>query len=464
MSAYGATLTESTQAYILFASVSDVPVAVEAQSTTAEFQLENIVETDPAIPSPLMVPGKFGRAAQGDAMSFQVLDHEEGPGHAETPGLEPPRSLHWNSASSKVDAAMHDLVSSAPRILVCGKRSSSTSASSIALINRLLSETTIKHSTAQDGVTFLDLDFSSPAFGCPGTISVTRMQTFVLGPSYTHPLAPKSTSRNQVVALHPIGSDETLNAYGPSKAVIEHLMRADKSLLALPWVIRTGAWIATASIQDLTQLHNTVSPDLVLYVDSSKSSSCYDAAVALAQIESTKLAHAPSSRSAAVSYLADHRNALQSHFRLYGYVDDVPLWHLASLPAPSTRRLVLSINDRKKGLSFVALRGGLLRWEDILEVLQEALVTLVVAQATGTKSSRDLAPILLRDVGHLDMHPLGLGYIHQVDELSGVIYLNTPIGGSQIQECLDNGLDLGLILEKPGTSGRFGRQLLFEQT
>jgi len=132
------------------------------------------------------------------------------------------------------------------------------------------------------------------------------------------------------------------------------------------------------------------------------------------------------------------------------------------MPADDVRQLVLSINDHEKGLSFVSVRGGVLRDEDILEALQGALVTLVGGKSATRPLPRATLVHPLKDDGSDDLRHLGLAYVEQIDEMSSMIRLHTPVTASQIRECLGNGLEIGLVLEKPGPYGWGGRQLLFE--
>lgn len=458
MSVHGATLTESISTHTLFAPVSDVPLPIQAQTKFAEFQLESVAREDSTAPSLLNIPGKFGLAA-GSALSFRVLGHDDE--SSDTPSIRSLSLPSMNGTSRIPTVANNAVAIPAPRILICGNRSGNTAAYSVSLINKSLSGTTMQDGTLRDGVAFLDLDYSSPSFGCPGTISIAHMRRFVLGPSYTHPLALNSTSANSLVASHFIGSDEHSNNKAPDKAAIDHLVKVDKSLGGLPWVIRTGAWLANASAQELVQLYQVLAPLSVVCIDNSKSSPFFDAAMAMTKAEPIKFAHVPYQRSTTSSSLSEHRNMLQSHFRLYGYVEDVPLWYQGSMP-DGTKQLSLSTNDGEQGLSFISISGGVLRHEDVLEALEGALVTLIGAKF-GTKVTSDAERIHLRNIDDSEeSHHLGLAYIDACDELAGTIRLKTPVTVNQIQECLDAGFEIGVVLSKPGPTGRFGRQLLFE--
>lgn len=439
--------------------MSDAPTPIVAQSKIAEFQLESVAHADSAVPSPSNVPGKFGRAV-GSSLSFRVLNHDDEYEYSGTQGIRYSSFPSTNGTSHTPNVPINVAATPASRILICGNRSGDTSAYCVSLINKSLSGSFEQQGTLRDGVAFLDLDYSSPAFVCPGTISVVHMRRFVLGPSYTHPLALDSTSSNRLVASHYIGSDEQSNVKAPDQAIIEHLMKVDRPSGDLPWVIRTGAWLAAASTHELVQLYKTLAPHLVVCIDSSKSSPHYDAATTLTQTEPTKFAHIPCLRSTSSS-LSEHRNALQSHFRLRGYVEDVPLWYKGWMPIGARQLLLLTIG-RERGLSFVSISGGVLRYEDILEALEGALVTLIGARF-GTKAPSDAARMDLRNIDDSEeSRHLGLAHVEGIDELAGTLRFNTPVVVRQIQECLDAGFEIGVVLRKPGPSGRFGRQLLFE--
>lgn len=453
-------MTESISAYTLFAPASDAPTPILVQSKIAEFQLESVARADSAVPSPSNVPGKFGRAV-GSSLSFRVLDHNDEYEYSGTQSVHYSSFPSTNRTSHTPTVPINAAAIPASRFLICGNRSGDTSAYCVSLINKSLSNSFKEQGTLRDGVAFLDLDYSSPAFACPGTISVAHMRRFVLGPSYTHPLALDSTSSNRLVASHYIGSDEQSNVKAPNQATIEHLMKVDRSLGDLPWVIRTGAWLATTSAHDLVQLYKTLTPHLVVCIDSSKFSPHYDAAMTLTQTEPTKFAHNPCLRSTSSSSLSEHRNALQSHFRLCGYVEDVPLWYEGWMPI-GARQLLLFTIGRKRGLSFVSISGGVLRYEDILEALEGALVTLIGARF-GTKAPSDATRMDLRNIDDSEeSRHLGLAYVEGIDELAGTLRLNTPVVVRQIQECLDAGFEIGVVFRRSGPSGRFGRQLLFE--
>ncbi|KAK5094145.1 Polynucleotide 5'-hydroxyl-kinase grc3 [Exophiala xenobiotica] len=439
VSVHGATLTESISTYTLFAPVSDAPTPIVAQSKIAEFQLESVAHADSAVPSPSNVPGKFGRAV-GSSLSFRVLDHDDEYEYSGTQGIRYSSFPSTNGTSHTPTVPIKVAATPASRILICGNRSGDTSAYCVSLINKSLSDSFKQQGTLRNGVAFLDLDYSSPAFVCP---------------------ALDSTSSNRLVASHYIGSDEQSNVKAPNQAIIEYLMKVDRSSGDLPWVIRTGAWLATASTHELVQLYKTLAPHLVVCIDSSKSSPHYDAATTLTQTEPTKFAHIPCLRSTSSSSLSQHRNALQSHFRLCGYVEDVPLWYEGWMPIGARQLLLLTIG-RERELSFVSISGGVLRYEDILEALEGALVTLIAARF-GTKAPSDAARMDLRNIDDPEeSRHLGLAHVEGIDELAGSLRLNTPVVVRQIQECLDAGFEIGVVLRKPGPSGRFGRQLLFE--
>lgn len=470
---HGAILTGSDRAYTVFCSASGICTEVVALTKLAEFQVESIPASEDPFPSVTNVPGKLGELAKRGVASFNVLEKTQN-GDQSPLEMASDISGQIREIPSHIMSALNKTPATS-RILVCGKRAVDTYAASTALVNCLLTPTTDKRDPRPTETSvLLDLDYSSPAFSAPGTISVATLQKPMFGPSYAQPLSVDSAAPNRLVAAQYIKAVEDLEKPKLDLDSVQTLLQTAKDVVKNAWlVIRTGSWFAHMTSSERSLLQKLLQLDLALCIDTNRSSPHFEAAQSLLKDAPDAFMHLPVTPYA-TSSLQEHKLLLQSHFRFFATLSEMPLWYHDSLPDTQKRRLVLSTNDSENTLSFIQVRGGILRPQDVPSAIYQNLVVVVAAQSAresgqnedpqqsiSGRSEAGQSLLEIRTVeGDRILHYIGLAFVEEVDVEAKKLTLNTPVSIDRIRNHTSQGHEVGLVLEKPGTDGRFGRHLL----
>jgi len=490
VSVYGALLHESPQVYTIFASIAESLPEILAQTKIAEFQLECIPSANSSFPSTLNVPGKLGRAARSSQMTFRVVeaDREDIEGSLDSRTSTMDEQIHsiflkatnsfQISRQPMGDENTQDKEVVRPRILVLGNRSGSTSKACIGIINRLLTE---KHQgQTNDQVALLDLDHISPMFACPGTASLALIKAPILGPSYTSPLHINSSATNRLICSYYVGNVEsTTKPYHTT--FVESLLK--KNIENMPLVIRVGARFGALSAQQIVSFTTTIKPSLNICIASSRSSELYEIGKTIAEQSSGVFSRLVLRTTRSMPTMDVHRMSLQSHFRHVDVLGRGLQWLPKTGPTITSRSLSLPVGPNAHGLRFLVVHGGVLRYEDIGETLQNALVTIVASYSREhTELLRDSQTlnvdpvsqtihggppsfaIELRQLGEdaVFLQHVGLAYVDSLNESTGSITLITTVSQDEVQRYLETDYELGLVLEKPSADGRFAPRLLFD--
>ncbi|KAK5075104.1 Polynucleotide 5'-hydroxyl-kinase grc3 [Lithohypha guttulata] len=459
---YGAHIHASEAVHTLFAAVSDKLVDIEPTTKIAEFQLEAISQSDLAFPSPLNIPGKVGREARAGPTSFRIVD-------ADTAG--PPRTQQHEAMRALLLAALGEgdtrtrrgtaegqFTSREPhRIIVCGKRSSDTTLASIICINSLLSE--IAQADHSKGVTFLDLDAAAPAFSSPGTISLCTFHNFVLGPSYAFPTQVHKDAVKDLIAAYFVGAVHQEINFDTILRMVNELLNQNRRNRDQPLVVRLGEWLTSVGKYKLTQLKKVLQSNLVLCTDRPKSSRYHDVVSAVSSPELDNVVYMDQATYTTSSSLLEHRNLLQSHVQLCQYVNGTPLWDPHATMLASFKHISLSTSNGPNSISFVIVRGGMLRPQDLFEALSGALVTLVAVTRREGRGSASSNLIICDFSDDLELVHIGVAIVDRTDEMKQEILVAGSVTGAQIEAASDKGLEIGLVLEKSGVDGRYSREL-----
>lgn len=423
------------------------------------------------------VPGKLSEQARNGAMSFHVLGQDDD---------DTSRQDNISDIDVQIRRMLPYLPNTTnvkdPRVLICGKRSTDTYRASVSLVNHLLTDSA--HDSVPPSakkVAFLDLDSAAPAFSAPGTISVAILQTPILGAPYTQPLQQHPSRPNMVVALQYIGAVETSEVPKIDPNCISTLLSTAKEAIKDQiLVIRTGSWLTNMTQTERSRIHKLLRINVAVCIDLNKASPYYDVAQTITVDNSPNTFFHIPVLPCPTSSLSEHKLMLQSHFRFLQYVDEMPLWYHEAIPDTQKRRLVLSMNESKNEISFLQVRGGMLRPQDTLAAIHQNLVVVVAVPITNDpehllanrngsliqraqKENDSILPLLkIREVDDSQpLHYLGLAYVEGVDQPAKSISLNTSVTKDDIQRHTSAGHEVGLVLEKAGTDGRFGRHLLF---
>lgn len=504
-----AILHESPKAYTIFGSTSGSSTETVAQTRIAEFQLDTVSSCQALLPSVANVPGKLGELARRGSSSFHVLDKAESAegfseGITNIDGPIRAISSHIKSASHKIQSAQ--------TTIICGKRSIDTHRLSINLANHLLtdkSQPQQSQSTEHPKIAFLDLDYHSPAFSAPGTASLVILQKPLFGPSYTQPLQYEATLLNHAVFTQYIKGVDDSEKSRLNISCTQSLIETAKTLASDSCLlVRTGSWFAHMSASERSLLSKLLQPTLLVCIDMKKSSTDLETAQSLSKYtpDSTVL-HIPIPPNPSLSPLQEHKLLLQSHFRIHNIIGDTPLWYHESLPdLPLSRRLIISTNPTQAdGLKFIQVHGGILRPQDIPRAIYQNLVVIMAVEKINDNKNADLPSVStttsksqnhqwhdnitditafgsepgfgcassgqnqhskqslleIRNIpDYQPLHFIGLAFVEDIDLQGQTITMNTPVARDRLQHHVSLGRDVGLVLEKPGVDGRFGRELL----
>lgn len=153
-------------------------------------------------------------------------------------------------------------------VMVCGPKGAGKSTFCRIFANALLLNVLTKHSNdikaqEHDIVAFLDLDPGQPEFSPPGELSLLKLRTYNLGPSFTHPIACDDDER---IRAHHFGYLSP--KYDPS-----HYFRCALDLYShyrrkatCPLIINCSGWIQGGGLELLTDLINGCDLTHVLYM------------------------------------------------------------------------------------------------------------------------------------------------------------------------------------------------------
>ena len=118
-------------------------------------------------------------------------------------------------------------------------------------------------------VAFLDLDPGQPEYSPPGDLSLLRLQSWNLGPSFTHP----TPGPNQLVKAHHFGhvspKEDPKSYYRCALDLLDHYRRMARDYRSCPLVINSAGWIQGNGLELLSDLIHSMSLTDVLYMSRS---------------------------------------------------------------------------------------------------------------------------------------------------------------------------------------------------
>ncbi|KAL1835630.1 hypothetical protein VTJ49DRAFT_6305 [Mycothermus thermophilus] len=168
----------------------------------------------------------------------------------------------WNKKLAGLVASKR---TATPVIFLCGPKSAGKSTFGRLLVNRLMTDRGGSKNKPWSTVMFLDLDPGQPEYAPPGVVSLSRLTTPNLSPSFCHPsLSPAQG----LVRAHAIAS--VTPALDPAhflECALNLFSRYQKSPDAkCPLVINTPGWIQGTGLDLLTGLITSIHPTEVIYM------------------------------------------------------------------------------------------------------------------------------------------------------------------------------------------------------
>ncbi|KAK3941371.1 polynucleotide 5'-hydroxyl-kinase grc3 [Diplogelasinospora grovesii] len=204
----------------------------------------------------------FGRLwSESDDVSetFQIVTtSEDAPAGAFLQTLVSP--AEWNKKLAELSSPK--LKAAPPIVFVCGPKSAGKSTFGRLLANRLVTDTGGSKRKTWPAVAVLDLDPGQPEYSPPGVISLNKITTPNLSPSFCHPLLGVDTQ----LRSHATASvSPSLDPAHFVECVLD-LYTCYKRSLKIPLVINTPGWIQGTGLEILTELVKEMRPTEVVYM------------------------------------------------------------------------------------------------------------------------------------------------------------------------------------------------------
>lgn len=434
-----------------------------AESDIAEFQLESIPYSGSILPSELNIPGYLGARVRKGQTTFTIVEDPAG----YIPPLFKTRLREARFASradheeiverlERQRSARNPQPRPPDRILICGKASSSTAASAVEWINHFL--TTANQPWSGRGVNFLDLNYVAPAFTSPGTLSLSLILEPILRPPYAFPITSKEHKSSRLMCSYYVGAlHGMLNGLHLIEVLIKAMEGCKKETGDIPLVVRTSDWLGLLPAQQLCDFYKSLNITFTVLEDSSRSTLTHREAIDQLPDEMGDILFVTGQRQATASPLVDHQRLLQSHLRVLDNDVGLPMWDYSHDLRRGSLQLLLGSGPGHLG--FINVCGGTVRHEDLLETLQDGLVTII---ATKADEAQDVPSdtLIVRDFTPEDkIHHVGIGIVRQIDEVEGTILLAGSITKAQLDSYWKDGFNVGVVLEKLEAEGRYSAAL-----
>lgn len=157
-------------------------------------------------------------------------------------------------------------------IMVCGPKGAGKSTFCRILANALLQKKRvlgIRDVQDDECVAFLDLDPGQPEYSPPGELSLLRLQSWNLGPPYTHP----TSGFNTVVRAHHFGHisprDDPKQYYRCALNLFDHYRSMASDYKSCPLVINSTGWVQGNGLELLSALVQDLGLTDVVYMSTS---------------------------------------------------------------------------------------------------------------------------------------------------------------------------------------------------
>lgn len=156
--------------------------------------------------------------------------------------------------------------------MVCGPKGAGKSTFCRILANALIQKApAMGHTNVPDNecVAFLDLDPGQPEYSPPGELSLLRLQSWNLGPPFTHP----TSGPNQLVRAHHFGhfspKEDPKHYYRCVLDLLGHYRYMARGYSSCPLIINSAGWIQSNGLELLSDLIHGMSLTDAIYMSTS---------------------------------------------------------------------------------------------------------------------------------------------------------------------------------------------------
>ncbi|CAF9942863.1 MAG: Polynucleotide 5'-hydroxyl-kinase grc3 [Alectoria fallacina] len=221
---------------------------------------------------------KFGRIWNGRMPSKSLFDISKRSfmniqTTADDPHHRPLRLLEFPSDWQRTVSRLQSVKNGRPLvIMVCGPKGAGKSTFCRILANALIQKApAMGHTNVPDNecVAFLDLDPGQPEYSPPGELSLLRLQSWNLGPPFTHP----TSGPNQLVRAHHFGhfspKEDPKHYYRCVLDLLGHYRYMARGYSSCPLIINSAGWIQSNGLELLSDLIHGMSLTDAIYMSTS---------------------------------------------------------------------------------------------------------------------------------------------------------------------------------------------------
>ena len=202
-----------------------------------------------------------------DSKDRQIQTTADDPHHRPLRLLEIP--YDWQRTASRLQSVKNGrpLV-----IMVCGPKGAGKSTFCRILANALIQKApAMGHTNVPDNecVAFLDLDPGQPEYSPPGELSLLRLQSWNLGPPFTHP----TSGPNELVRAHHFGhfspKEDPKHYYRCALDLLDQYRHMARKYRSCPLIINSAGWIQSNGLELLSDLVHGMSLTDAIYMSTS---------------------------------------------------------------------------------------------------------------------------------------------------------------------------------------------------
>ena len=189
------------------------------------------------------------------------------------PHQRPLRLLETLSDWQRIVSRLQSLRTERPlAIMVCGPKGAGKSTFCRILANALLTKASAMENEKMadnEGVAFLDLDPGQPEYSPPGDLSLLLLQSWNLGPPFTHP----TSGLNQLVRAHHFGhvspKEDPKHYYRCALDLLDNYRRMARDYRSCPLIINSAGWIQDIGLELLSDFIDGMCLTDVVYMSTS---------------------------------------------------------------------------------------------------------------------------------------------------------------------------------------------------
>lgn len=393
----------------------------------------------------------------------------------------------WKSAISVITSPAGQKGSGLPRRILVGSRGSVDSSALVrCLINRMMTlQNASGNKIHSKGILLLDFDYNSSDFIAPGALRLTHVNELLIGPDFTHPIISRN-EKCKILRAHFLGDVDTAEMPQWCLDRVKDLLDFTDLLLATKYkectiILNAPEWIWSTENALVEAVWSKYQPTDCISLSSSRMSSMKKSWQKFGEQLDCRLYQLHESPRDRLNPTLDYKIQVQSYFHASTSSAGDLVWVETPILSSGHHDLALEYSGQNSIVLAVLTLGGEIALEDTLDVLEGSIVAILLVSNDYASRLRHSLPnghqpqeaeYVLRteveDIPRLtstsgDPHPIpamdsehiGLGFVKSIDISRGQIYLTTPISRDLIQDNINRGRRLILVVHRATSDGRF---------